>query len=209
VRFAALVLFAALFLIAAPLARADGDPASDVLITQDVFLPYGEGIPIKAGEALTATVAEANKAGFRIKVAVIASRTDLGLIQSLWRKPTLYAPFLGRELLFIYRQTLVIVMPNGFGVFRNNENVSRETAVLARVPIGAGSAGLAAAMTEGVRKLSAAAGHPLAASGGGSGGSGWLDRVLIGVGAAILLAVLAVLGQTFRRRRSAQLGAKE
>jgi hypothetical protein len=208
VRTALLLVLAAAALAAAPLARADGDPASDVLITQDVFLPYGEGVPDQAGKELTETVARANKAGYRIKVALIVSRNDLGLIQALWRKPKQYGPFLGRELLFVYKQTLVVVMPNGFGVFRNNEDVSREARLLARTRIGAGPDGLAEAAVDGVQRLSAAAGHPISA-GGGSKGSGRLDRILIGAGAAVLLGVLLVLGETFRRRRSAQLRAEE
>jgi hypothetical protein len=207
VRTALLAVLAMVALAAAPLARADGDPASDVLIAQDVYLSYDRPSE-KVAKELAETVAAANKAGYRIKVAQIVSQNDLGLIQALWRKPKQYAPFLGRELLFVYKQTLVVVMPNGFGVFRNNDDISREAGLLSGIRIGPGSDGLAEALTQAVRRLSAAAGHPISA-GGGSKGSGWLDRVLIGVGAAVLLGVLLVLGETFRRRRSAQLRAEE
>ena len=65
--------------VAVPVARADGDPASDYLISEQVFYPYYSNTP-KAGVAqLEATVADANKSGYTIRVAVITSPYDLGL----------------------------------------------------------------------------------------------------------------------------------
>jgi hypothetical protein len=187
-----------------PAARADGDPASDVLLSQDVFLPYGAGIPSRLARDLTDTIAEAKKGGYRIKVALIAAPVDLGLIQELWLKPKKYAPFLGRELRFIYKDTLVVVMPNGFGVYYNERDVGREERLLAGVRIGPGAAGLAEAARVAVRRLAAASGHPV---GGSSGdGSGVLDRVLIAVGSAIVLVVLVLLGRQLRRRQPTEAG---
>ena len=34
----------------------------------------------------------------------------------LWAKPQVYARFLGAELRFVYKDTLLIVMPQGFGI---------------------------------------------------------------------------------------------
>lgn len=77
----------AVSLLAAAGARADGDPASDVLPAADVFLPYPA--PHKdVAAALEKLVASANTGGNRLKVAVVASRIDLGAIPSRMRSTT-------------------------------------------------------------------------------------------------------------------------
>src|SRR3982751_4282060 len=78
---------------------ADGDPASDALIVQNVFFPYPTP-PAAATSALSAQVEKAYARGYRVKVAVIASETDLGSVPSLFNKPQDYAKFLGQELQF-------------------------------------------------------------------------------------------------------------
>jgi len=78
VRRAALLAALAVGLLAVSAAQANGDPASDVLITQQVFLPFEAPISKSASDDLTKTVAAANKRGFKIRVAVIAFTGDLG-----------------------------------------------------------------------------------------------------------------------------------
>src|SRR5206468_7275344 len=80
----AAVLVALLALLAPAAARANGDPASDVLLTNQVFVPFEAPISKQAAQELRATVAEANKKGFKIRVAVIAFTGDLGTAVSLW-----------------------------------------------------------------------------------------------------------------------------
>jgi len=84
--------------VVASLARADGDPASDVLLHDDVFFPYGE--PVSAGlqARLDAETAAATRASFPIKVALIQSSVDLGAVGSLFGRPQMYADFLDQEL---------------------------------------------------------------------------------------------------------------
>jgi hypothetical protein len=176
-----------------------------VLCTENVFLPYNNDVPESLARELSEATEGAKKAGFPIKVAVIASENDLGLISTLWRQPKLYAPFLGRELLFIYRDTLIVVMPNGFGVFRDNQPVAREDALLATIKTGEGTTPLARAALLAVLRLAAASGHPI---GSGSGGFMTLDRILIAVGALVLLTLL-VLGGFRTRRRRLHLGPEE
>ena len=65
---------------AAQSARADGDPASDYLLVQRVFVPYEAATAAKQKRDLTAAVTAANKAGFKIRVAVIESAYDLGSV---------------------------------------------------------------------------------------------------------------------------------
>jgi hypothetical protein len=97
-------------------ARADGDPASDVLATQSLFLPQDAGVPAGQQSQLVGLLGEAQRVGERIRVAVIASPTDLGSVTALWRQPAEYARFLGQELSLVYRGALLVVMPNGYGL---------------------------------------------------------------------------------------------
>jgi hypothetical protein len=197
----AFVFAAMLALALAPCARADGDPASDVLLSQDVFLPYSQTIPTDLGARIQKGVEAANKAGYKLKVAIIAGRNDLGLVQALWLKPKRYAPFLGQEIRFLYKGTLVVEMPNGFGVFSVSRPVDRERRLLESLVPGPGPKGLAQAMLTALAKLSPVAAK--AEKGGGSG-SNALDRILIGVGAAVLLAGLALTGRARLHRRAEQ-----
>lgn len=130
VTFAALVLAA---LLAASAARADGDPASDYLVAQNVFvgveLPHRDAVAV-----LNAAVAGAYARGYRIRVAVVATPTDLGSIPSLFGRPVEYAKFLGTELRGYYIGPLLVVMPAGFGIYDGGRSVAAEAAVLARRP---------------------------------------------------------------------------
>jgi hypothetical protein len=152
----------AALLALAPAARADGDPASDYLLVQKVFVPYeGASAPTQQ-HRLAKAVAAVNKAGFAIRVAVIYSSYDLGSVTVLWRKPRTYARFLGAELGFVYKQRLLVVMPNGFGFNWPKHSPSPAYAVLAKVPVQRGVGGLIASAQQAVEKLAAAAGVKVA-----------------------------------------------
>ena len=141
--------------VATTTAGADGDPASDVLYLQDVFVPYTAPSP-DLGKRLADTVAAANRSGFRIKVAVVQSEQDLGSVPSLFNRQDLYARFLGAELRLFYRERLLVVMPAGFGIYRDGQAVDREQAVLETLTIGSpdsdGLANAAATAVESLRK---------------------------------------------------------
>jgi hypothetical protein len=139
--------------VAAQSARADGDPASDYLLVQRVFVPYEGATAARQQHDLTSAVAAANKAGFAIRVAVIYSNYDLGSVTVLWRKPRTYARFLGVELGFVYKQRLLIVMPNGFGFNWPKHPTTAEYALLTKVPIHQGAAGLLESATAAVQAL--------------------------------------------------------
>ena len=96
-------------------ARADGDPASDYLLVQDVFYPFQVAIDPAAREGLDTTVKAAAASGFKIRVALIAHNYDLGSVPQLFEKPQPYAEFLGQELAFVYPGRLLVAMPNGYG----------------------------------------------------------------------------------------------
>jgi hypothetical protein len=130
---------AALVLLLAAGAAADGDPASDVLLLQNAFFP----VPAPSQDARTAlsrAVAAAYAKGFRVKVAVVAAPTDLGSVPSLFDKPTDYAKFLGTELQLVYIGPLLIAMPAGFGIYDGGRSTASEETVLAPMPIGGTSA---------------------------------------------------------------------
>ena len=142
--------------VAAQSARADGDPASDYLLVQRVFVPYEGASAATQQRALTKAVASANKAGFKVRVAVIFSNYDLGSVTSLWRKPQTYAKFLGVELGFVYKQRLLVVMPNGFGFNWPKHSPKAAYALLARIPVKHGAAGMLESATAAVQALAKA-----------------------------------------------------
>src|SRR5438105_5630955 len=124
---------------AAPPARADGDPASDYLLSQDVFLSFSEGAHASSSaERLVQTVANAKKSGYTIKVAVIATPTDLGAIGGIFGEPQRYSQFLGQELSFVYRGRLLVVMPAGFGMSVGGRAMTAAEPIVKRVKIGPG-----------------------------------------------------------------------
>jgi hypothetical protein len=187
--------------VAAPLAHADGDPASDYLYTQQVFVPFDIKAPVAAQGDLHRTVAGANRAGFKIRVAIIGSAYDLGAVPSLWQKPQTYARFLGQELVFLYKQRLLVVMPNGFGFFWKGHDVTKEYGTLAKIRIGAGGTGLVAAAQDAVVKLGAAAGVKVAPAKPPKSTAS-RDRLIIILGSIAIAAAGLLVRWLLRRRRA-------
>ena len=181
-------LLGALALLVVPAAQANGDPASDVLITQQVFIPFEAPISKSASDELTKTVAAANKRGYKIRVAVIAFTGDLGTAISLWGHPQEYAKFLGSELAFAYSDRLLVAMPAGFGIYRGKKPVAQELRVLAKRKPGKTPTALTESTTHAVRALAAANGIVLPKI--SSGSNPWRDRAIIA--AVVLLALLVI-----------------
>jgi hypothetical protein len=176
------------------IAMADGDPASDVLLGVNVFYPYMPPVSGSLQAALNAETAAASKAHFPIKVALIASPVDLGVIPSLFNKPQQYADFLDQEISFQGKQLLLVVMPAGYGVQGIGVPATAAAANLAK-PTGTNSNDLAQAAITAVAKLARAAGHPIAAPSAGAGtsngGSGGISTTTIILVALIVAAILA------------------
>ncbi len=193
-------------LAAAPAARADGDPASDFLISQRVFLPYDTKIPKQDQEQLIAITQAAAKKGFPIRVAVIASEYDLGSVTVLWQQPQRYAKFLGTELLFIRKGPLLTVMPNGMGFNYPKHDTAAAIAQLAKIPVSSGSGGLALAATTAVQRLAAVYGvhvsAPANVAAPPASHRNRNDRIAIAAAVAAIL-VLGVLARLLLRRRRA------
>jgi hypothetical protein len=197
----ALVLVAAaLACAAAPSARADGDPASDYLITQKIFFPFDLKVPAAQQRQFIALVDEANSKGFTLRVAVIGSGYDMGSITSLWQKPRTYARFLGAELQYAYKNRLLVVMPNGLGFNHPGRPTTRENAILAKIPVKPGAAGLVDSATTAVRALAKASGVKLTGTAAVAPSSRNHDRLIIVIAALVALAVAVSLRLALRGR---------
>ena len=137
-------------------AAADGDPASDVLYLKNVFLPFPAPSRDAAG-SLTAAVDRAYAKRFRVKVAVIASASDLGSVPELFGKPAQYAKFLGTELRSFYVGPLLVAMPTGIGVYDGGRSTAAEERVLGQLTTRARNADqLTRLSTTAVQRLTAA-----------------------------------------------------
>jgi hypothetical protein len=183
-------------------ARADGDPASDYLLVQKVFLPFDAKLPAQKQAQFTALVAAANRSGFTIRVALISSSYDLGAITSLWQKPQTYARFLAEELSYLYKGRLLIVMPNGFGFYWLKHTSTAEYAVLKPIPIAPGSVGLLGAAQTAVQRLATTAGVKITtpAHVTSTAQRNNHDRLVIILATLAALAVAVLLRYVLRRR---------
>jgi hypothetical protein len=204
---AALLLGLVVLLAAAPAARADGDPASDYLLSQKTFIPPDAGIPAAYQNQLNQIVSRAKSAGYEIRVALISSPYDLGSVTVLNHKPKEYARFLGQELSFVYRGRLLVVMPDGFGFAKDGKPVPSEQAVLDRLPPpGKGGTALASSATRAVNKLAANSGVVVPVptlTGNTSNPNQNYDRVLIvAVTALVVIGIVAVRLLRRRTRKS-------
>jgi hypothetical protein len=226
----AVVLMALAAAVAAPAARADGDPASDVLLYQHAFFPYAAPSADAKAELLGA-VAAAKRAGYTVRVAVIQSKQDLGADPELFAQPQLYAKFLDAELRSTrYLGGLIVVMPQGFGVAAGGTlsadgktYTPRPLAPLLRAAARLRPPGstdpdtLTKAGVGAVRAVSAAAGHPIkgaitpvapapsARPASGSGSSATSLELAAGL-AVVALAAIAMIGIGIRRSRTSEPG---
>jgi hypothetical protein len=198
VRRAALLL-GLLVLVLPAGASANGDPASDVLLTQQVFLPFEAPVSKSVADILSKTVAAANQKGYKIRVAVIAFSGDLGTAVSLWGHPQDYAKFLGSEITFVYANRLLVAMPAGFGFYDGKKPVAKERRVLAKVKPGKTPTALAESAAEAVRALAAANGISLKKL--SSGSSATRDRLILAGAVLAFLLVLFFPARLIRRGR--------
>lgn len=152
-----------LALVLAVPARGDGDPASDILPQQNVFFPYSPPVSKPYGPALVDLLERAHENGFRLKVALIQSPSDLGAYPQLFNKPQEYADLLYSELITSHGQKkfpLLVIMPAGFGGKNLGGGVDGALEPV-EIDAEAETDGLARAALEAVARLSTANGHPL------------------------------------------------
>ena len=183
----------------AEIARADGDPASDELISQNVFYPFSTSISQVEQDRLDAAVRDVRRAGIPLKVALITHPSDLGSITALYGSPQRYAAFLDTELSFQRRVSVVVVMRDGFGS-QGLPSRLQHTVSAARAPAADTGPALAAATLALVRRLDGElrTGHVgRASTGGGSGGQTRTMLLIALVLAALLIGGLLLLGRRF------------
>jgi hypothetical protein len=166
----AVVLSSALGGGAAGVAEADVDPASDVLLLQDFFVPYQPQVCSEVKGALGEATKRSRAAGYPLKLALIASPSDLGGVPQFFGNPNPYAKFLGHELELaghgvsrpVRILPVVVVMPQGFGLYHTDPRVAKAVSSV-EVPNRGDPTALAGAALRALPKITAAAGHPIAA----------------------------------------------
>jgi nucleotide-binding universal stress UspA family protein len=197
------VVLALALLLVPGKALADGDPASDVLLTKQVFVPFDTRTSAGAQKALEMAVTEARRAGYPVRVALIERPSDLGAVTALWGKPHEYARFLAAELTFVYKGPLVIVMPSGVGFAHYKVSSGSDSEAVSTLPVQPGDDGPALTAIAAVEKLARRAGHPIAPPAlpppTASSPSGWSRRL---AGGGIALAIVVVAGGGFLLVRS-------
>jgi hypothetical protein len=182
-------------------AQANGDPASDYLLTQNLFLPFTTNIDRGEVARLEGLLKNAKEQNFPIRVAVILSPSDLGTAFSLINKPQKYAEFLGLELAFVYRDRLLVVMPNGYGYAVNGKPDPKASALLAKLPPpGRDATKEVSAAIPAVQALAAANGKHLVVP--KSGFSETRDRITIAAATVAALALIAAVVLYRRQRRT-------
>ena len=158
---ASITIAALMASVLATTARADGDPASDVLLSQPLFLPQDAGVSATQQAQLASLLAAAHRSGYQLRVALIAGPTDLGSVTALWRQPQNYARFLGQELSLNYNGPLLVVMPNGYGLYHPRGPSNSEQSAVPGLPAPGRELGTAALTA--IQHLAAASGHILPA----------------------------------------------
>jgi hypothetical protein len=145
-------------LAAAATASAHGDPAGHYLETESLYPGFADRPSPSLELALLGHLQAAEDRGYPIKVALVAASEDLSDNAELLRDPQQYAELAASE--FGLDAPVVVVSPHGVGVARP------ELAGALRgvdVPRRADGDDLARTAMVAVRRLAAAAGHPLPA----------------------------------------------
>jgi hypothetical protein len=204
------LLAAALALGAAPAALADGDPASDVLPSQDAFYPYSPPASKPLVTALDGLLAKVRKAGYPMKVALIESAADLGSYPTMFNNPQPYTNLLASELpvnphgkALTDQLHLLVVMPGGFGGKNLGDRVDEALGPV-KIDVPAQSDGLVRAALEAVARIASVNGvaTPVpaeASADGGGGGSSALLPIVIGAVIVVLAAALLIVRRRARR----------
>jgi hypothetical protein len=150
------------------IALGDGDPASDVLLQQDVFLPYQPQVCKQVKTALDTATRRSSAAGYPVKVAVIGSISDLGSVPQFFGRPSEYADFLGQELSSFSTHLkkrvagvpLLVAMPQGLAL-THADPPTNDVVKQIKVSSDADPNALARAAVKAVPAIATAAGHPI------------------------------------------------
>ena len=146
--------------LAAPLARADGDPASDVLPGSDVYFPYSPKAGRHLRQELTTLLQRSRRHGYVLKIALIQTAADLGAYPAMMGHPRTYMRQLAAELSYLKRLHLLVIMPSGFAGFGLAKGWRAQLRHV-RIDAAKHSNGLVRAAIAAVPRLARQAGHPL------------------------------------------------
>ena len=121
----------------------------------------------------------------------------------LYGKPQRYANFLGQEIVYYYKGPLLVVMPNGYGIYQGRRPRSPRTRSCSRGSPPPGSTDGNALAVGRERRAGARPqprDHAATAGRAESGSSSNRDRLAI-VGAVILLCIVGLVLRLVQRRR--------
>jgi hypothetical protein len=178
-------------------AAADADPASDVLLVQNAFFPYQPTTPPPLTKAVGQALAEIHATGLQLKVAIIASRVDLGGIPELFGQVARYGKFLETEISYRGPQPLLVVMPDGLSLQAAGPGSALKGIT---IPAHAQSAGLARTALLAIERIAAARGRPIVAPSLDAGTGGGVTGPLV-VAIAVILLLVAAGPLVWRRAR--------
>lgn len=175
-------------LAAAPVALGHGGPVSQALSRGPLFVSPALAPPADALTRLRTVLRRARARGFEIRVALLASRGDVGDEATLWGKPGAYARVLSAELAARYQGPLLVVMPAGVGIATNGRTSAR-AAVVSDLRVHNGPSGLVDDAVTAVARVAAVSGHPIRVPPKTNTSTSSADRLTI-VAAALALAAL-------------------
>jgi hypothetical protein len=202
-------------------ALANGDPASHVLPSKEVFVPFDPSLCSKDGRRLDALTEATRRKRYPIKVAIIPTGEDLGTLFKLFGQPARYARVLSSELppgLFeregrrrAYR--LLVLMPGSAGLNKADRNeaevlkdfpladdASKEELTRLAIPLVTRLARANGVRIGSPRPKPACPDIDIGSSSPSSSGSSAAGPVLIGVAVAAMLGVAVFLGSRGRSR---------
>jgi hypothetical protein len=175
-------------------AWADGDPASDFLAFEnDLYVPPQLALSPVVRDQLRVLLRRIRRDRLQVKVALIASPSNLGTETKRFNKPRSYAELLAKELSLVApRDYLLVAMPAGLDTARYQGGaVAAVRPPLTRIaPPGAGPDALARAAGRGLLAMAAATGHQVPAA----LAAPFRDRRAAGSSHLGLIVALAVLG---------------
>ena len=202
-------LVASIALLAVAPAYADGDPASDILYSDNVFLSLVSPQVDAKGKVLEQLTAVAAARGLPLKIAVIEKPSDLGAIPQLFGKADEYAKFLRTEITYgKWQGTLVVVMngkPGGLAVAGPAAKQSSARVARLAVPPGANLDQLGDVAIAAVRAVADARRVTLPGvrmdSSSHSGSGVLVDAIVVATAVATAAALVALTLRRPRKKR--------
>jgi hypothetical protein len=174
-RLLAACCLAAAVLVGTPVAAlAHGDPASHYLESDVLYPAFGDRPIARTELRLLGLLHAAERAGYPLGVALVATEADLTDDISMLQRPQDYAEYVVAQLgLSQATRPVLVVTPAGYGLAGGAAAADGRAHLITRPeaaellgglpPVGAGGQGLAESAIGAVRLLAAESGHPLPA----------------------------------------------